>query len=363
MPTARLTTSLLTATAAAIALCGCRPHQDADPRTADRLVQVAVVKQAGSAQSTYTGLVAARVQSDLGFRVPGKVVQRLVDAGQVVKAGQPLMKIDPTDYTHAITARTGELAAARAKWVQAAADERRYRGLTASGAVSQLAYDQAKAEADSAQALLSAAEAQAKVARDQGDYAVLLADADGIVVETLAEPGQVVTPGQTVIRLAHAGPREASVDLPETTRPTLGSAAQVNLYGGARQFSARLRQLSDSADPRTRTYEARFVLDGEGAEAPLGATVQLTLPNPQKAATLEVPIGAIDDEGKGPGVWVLDGTNSTVSYRPVHVEQFGGESALLSDGVQAGERIVAVGGHFVHEGEHVRAIDDKAVMQ
>src|SRR5258708_38479213 len=200
------------------------------------------------------------------------------------------MRIDPTDYTHAITVQAGDVAAARARWVQAAADEKRYRGLVASGATSQLTYDQAKAASDSARALLSAAEAQEKVARNQGDYSVLLADSDGTVVETLAEPGQVVAAGQTVTRLAHAGPLEASVNLPETERPALGSEAQAALYGSTVTVTAHLRQLSDAADSLTRTFEARYVLDGEGAQAPLGATVTLHVSSTRPSAEVQVPL-------------------------------------------------------------------------
>jgi RND family efflux transporter MFP subunit len=327
------------------------------------MVQIVSGRPANAGQNTYTGLVAARVQSDLGFRVQGKIIQRLVDAGQVVKAGQPLMRIDPVDLNLAITAQAQQVAAARARAIQAAADEERYSRLVATNIVSHQTYDQAKAAADSARALLSAAEAQETEARNQGDYSLLLADADGTVVDTLAEPGQVVAQGQIVVRLAHAGPREASINLPETRRPKLGSTARVELYNGTTLVSATLRQLSDAADPRTRTYEARYVLDGEGAGAPLGATVRLTIEDAALNRDVQIPLGAIDDEGKGTGVWVFNDETSTVSYRSVRVGHFGNDTAIVSDGLKQGERVVASGGHFLHDGEHVRTQDSKAAMQ
>ncbi len=348
---------------AGLALAACKPEADADPRLDDRVVQVTTVQVADAGALSFTGFVAARVQSDLGFRVPGKIIQRLVDTGQRVSAGQALMRIDPVDLRLAISAQLEQVAAAKARAIQAAADEERYRRLVDSGAVSKQSYDQAKAAADSAAALLSAAQAQESEARNQGDYSLLYADADGTIVETLAEPGQVVAQGQTVIRLAHAGPREASVDLPETIRPKIGSLAQATLYGSSLTVDARLRQLSDAADVRTRTYEARYVLEGAGAQAPLGATVTLTLSDDVASTQLEVPIGAIDDEGSGSGVWLVDESNSTVSFRLVHVTQFGAETARLTSGVKAGDQIVAIGGHFLHEGQHVRLADSKAAMQ
>jgi RND family efflux transporter MFP subunit len=353
------------ALSSSLLLVGCKPSANVDSRLSPRLVQVAQVQPAEGMERTYTGVVSARIQSDLGFRVPGKVTERLVDTGQVVKRGQRLMLIDATDYTHAIAVQTGDVDAARAHWTQASADEQRYRGLADTGAISQLTYDQAKAAADSAKALLSAAEAQEMVARNQGDYSILLADADGTVVETLAEPGQVVAAGQPVIRLAHAGPREATVNLPETERPEIGSQAQASVYGGAASISARLRQLSDAADARTRTFEARYVLEGAGASAPLGATVTLHLlgTGSATAAAAQIPLGAIDDEGKGAGIWVVDPKTSEVRFRLVQVSALGEETAIVSDGAHIGEQIVAVGGHYLHESERVKLVNTQVAMQ
>jgi RND family efflux transporter MFP subunit len=349
----------------AVSLSGCKPSQSAtlDPLKRDRLVAVETVGASIPQIGQYTGVVGARVASDLGFRIQGKITERLVDTGQVVKRGQPLMRMDPTDYTHAFVAQAGDVAAARAHWTQASADERRNRGLVATGAISHAAYDQVKAAAESAKALLDAATAQERVARNQEDYALLLADADGTVMETLAEPGQVVAAGQVVIRLAQAGPREAVVNLPETIRPRIGSVATASLYGGNLEVNARLRQLSDAADPRTRTFEARYVMEGEGAVAPLGATVTIGLSHDRERNLLSIPLGAIDDEGQGPGVWIVDPKTAKVTYRLVHVASLGGETIDLSGGLTSGETIVATGGHYLHEGEHVRIAMLQAAMQ
>ena len=346
-------------------LAGCKRSEPAtpDPRLVERQVVVAHAETVGGAGHSYTGVVSARVESGLGFRVQGKIVARLVDTGQVVKKGEPLMRMDPTDYGNARIAQAGNVGAARAKWVQAAADERRDHGLVATGAISQSAYDQVRASADSAKALLDAAVAQERVARNQEDYSVLLADDDGTVMQTLAEPGQVVAPGQVVVRLAHAGPREAVVNLPEMVRPSLKSTATATLYGADLPVTARLRQLSDTADIRTRTFEARYVMTGAGAVAPLGATVTVTVDTLDRTALVSVPIGALGDEGHGPGVWLLDGATSKVTYRPVQVRSFGAETAEISAGLTAGQAVVAAGGHFLHDGEKVRPIVIWAAMQ
>jgi RND family efflux transporter MFP subunit len=347
----------------ASALAGCKTPDRQDPRSQPELVSMATVGSAQESEHAFTGVVMARVQSDLGFRVPGKVTERLVDMGQTVHAGQPLLRIDVTDYTHVITTQTQNVEAQKARAVQASADEARYRGLVSTGAVSASTYDQVKAIADAAQAQLAAVEAQAQVARDEGDYGLLVADVDGTVEQTLAEPGQVVAAGQTVVKLAHAGPREAAVNLPETIRPALGSVAVATLYGTTESVQARLRQLSDAADPATRTFEARYVLGGAEARAPLGATVTIQLAQPGSAGSLEVPIGSITDRGKGPGVWVLNGKSATVSFHPVKVLHLGEEDATVSDGVQPGDQIVALGAHLLSEGQQVRVIDEKAAAR
>jgi RND family efflux transporter MFP subunit len=347
----------------AVSLAGCKSHVEADPRTEPELVRVISVGSAQAGEHAFTGVITARVQSDLGFRIPGKITKRFVDVGQAVRTGQPLMRIDVTDFTHAITTQTQNVEAAKAKAQQAAADEVRYRGLVSTGAVSASTYDQFKANADAAQAQLAAVEAQAQVARDEGDYALLVADSDGIVVETLAEPGQVVTAGQTVVKLAHAGPREAAINLPETVRPALGSAVRATVYGKNDSVEARLRQLSDAADPATRTFEARYVLGGAEAKAPLGATVTIQLPGSVGTNEMTIPIAAITDRGKGPGVWVLNGKGSTVSFRAVKIARLGDEDAALSDGVHPGEQIVSLGAHLLSDGQKVRVADEKAAIQ
>lgn len=335
-------------------LVGCH-KAEVDPRTEAPLVAVATLGAASDRGPSFTGIVRARVESELGFRVAGKIVARLVDAGQAVRRGQPLMRLDPTDLALGAAAQASNVVAARARTVQAEADLRRLQGLVAMGAVSAQTYDQAKAAAASARAQLDAAQAQSRVAGNAQGYSLLVADADGLVEETTGEPGQVVTAGQTVIKLAHAGSREAAANLPETVRPAIGSAATASLYGGSgARFPAHLRQLSQSADPATRTYEARYVLDGAGAAAPLGATVTVALDKSAGGDTpMEAPLGAIYDPGSGPGVWRVE--NGTVHFQPIKVVSLGTETAKIG-GIASGSLIVALGADRLREGGRVRTM-------
>jgi RND family efflux transporter MFP subunit len=327
----------------------------ADPRTTPLLVRVANATSVTGVERAFTGTIAARVQSNLGFRVPGKIVERFVDVGQQVTAGQPLMRIDETDLRLALTAKRNAVIAARAVFVQARADEKRYATLVSGGiAASPQRYEQAKAALDTAEAQLAAAEAEAKVAENEAMYSTLVADADGTVVTTLGEPGQVIAAGQTVVQLAHVGPREAVISLPETIRPAIGSTAEASVYGSdGQRGTARLRQIANSADAQTRTYEARYVLDGEAASAPLGATVTIRLAVNGKQSDVEVPIGAVFDDGSRTGVWILDQDATTVRFAPVQIKRLGEETAVVS-GIDVGQPVVALGAHLLREGATVK---------
>jgi RND family efflux transporter MFP subunit len=332
-----------------------------DPRTQPPLVRIEAVKTSAQAERSFTGIVAARVQSDLGFRVSGKVLERLVDTGQTVRRGQVLMRIDPKDLGLALQAQEQAVAAAKARTQQTSQEESRYRELVAKGAVSKSAYDKAKADAESAKAELNAAQAQADVARNQTSYAALFADADGVVVETLAEPGQVVAAGQAVVRVAHAGRREAIIELPETVRPAIGSTGRATLYGSGLKGAAQLRQLSDAANRQTRTFEARYVLMGPLTDAPLGSTVAVQLADDQLDRALQVPIGAIFDSGKGPGVWLVEGETPHVTWQAVKIARLSDEAAVVVGNLTVGDRVVALGAHLLHEGEHVRLRNEAAL--
>jgi RND family efflux transporter MFP subunit len=324
-------------------LAGCSKPAVKDPRLQPPTVEVFKTEAAGSNRRTFTGIVEARVQSDLGFRVGGKILERSVDVGQRVHKGQILMRLDSVDLDLAAAAQQANVEAARARYQQAKADEARFARLVESSAVSRQEYDRARAALDSTKAQLEAAEAQASVSNHSSGYAVLSADADGVIVRTLSEPGQVVAAGQTVIQLAHDG-----------VRPDLGTPASALLYGADQRYRATLRQLSGAADPASRTFEARYVLEGEAASTPLGSTVTITLRTRQTSGdpSVRVPVGAVHDRGSGPGVWIVD-NKSEVAFRSVGIASIGKEEVLLSHGIEPGEKVVALGAHLLHEGQMV----------
>jgi RND family efflux transporter MFP subunit len=201
---------------------------------------------------------------------------------------------------------------------------------------------------------------------NQVGYAVLKADADGVIMEIPADVGQVVGAGNVVVRLAHDGAREAVVNLPEGNTKISKLQASATLYADSgRTFPARLRELSAMADPVTRTYQARYSLGGAGENAPLGATVTVHLHEAANGAVqqYEIPISALYDGGAGTSVWVIDPATSSLSRRSVVIAKLGSETALVSKGLRPGERVISLGTHLVKEGEKVKILSDPAQEQ
>ena len=340
---------------AGLALASCSPAETA-VTPEPPLVQTVAVAPATGALVRYTGVIRARTESNLGFRVGGKIAERLVDPGDHVRLGQPLMRLDRTDFSLALNAARASVEAARAQMVKARADEERSRKLVGDGWTSKQTYDQNKAAADADIAQFASAEAQASQIANQAGYSELQADADGVVMEVPSEPGQVVAAGQTVVKLARDGAREAEVFLPEASRHLAKGTASATLYAeGEATYPARLRELSATADPATRTYRARYILSGGGEAAPLGATVTLRLkPAQGQVAMVSVPLGALFDQGGGSAVWRYDAETHTVAAQPVTVARLSEESAEVAAGLNPGDRIVSLGAHLLKAGQPVR---------
>lgn len=356
--------------ALAIVVCGAAFGRDKKlpaEETSTRMVRSFTVVSAQGGVVEYTGVIHARTESDLGFRVSGKILEKLVKSGDHVKRGQALMQLDPTDLRLAANSAQAAVEAARAQNKRALSDELRQRELAAIKAVSVQEYEQAKSAADATTAQLNSAIAYSKQMENQVHYAVLRADSDGVVMETPADVGQVVGPGNVVLRLAHDGAREAVINLPEGNTRLAKSMAVARLYADAGQsFPAELRELSAMADPLTRTYQARYSLDGAGKNAPLGATVTVQLgieADKEAEQQYEIPVSALYDGGAGASVWVIDPDTSTLSRRQVEVARLGSETALVSNSLSPGERILALGAHLVREGERVTIISEPVKEQ
>lgn len=351
----------LTALAAATVLIGAchapaRTDQTARPRVL--VYQVGPGAETGTA---YSGTIHSRVEQDLSFRVGGRILERKVNVGDRVTAGQVLMRLDPTDYDQALNGAAAAVSAAQAQAARASASYERLAALAASGSTSPDTIEQAKAGKDAADANLRAAQAQLATVRNQRAYTELRADGAGIVTAIPAEAGQVTGVGQPVIRVAMAGPPEAVVGLPDAGH-TPGETATVTVFGAqASTHSAHLRQVSAAADPSTRLFEARYVLDASLADAPLGSTVTV-MPSVIHASPsgLDIPLSALIDKGQGTRVWTVD-ARGQVRSRPVKVSRLNEETASIAEGLSQGDVVVAAGAQLLHESEVVSPVHGGAL--
>jgi RND family efflux transporter MFP subunit len=342
-----------------VAFSGCSQNHAQQNSNAPVLVRVVEVAPEHSTEKAhYTGVVRARTESSLGFRVAGKITERLVNAGDTVRKGQPLMRLDPIDFDLALRVAQAAVEAARAVHTQTSLEKERMRTLVEKHVESRDALEKATAAAESSAAQLRSAEAQAAQIDNQTGYATLLADSDGVVMTTLTEPGQVVSAGQTVIVLARDGMREAAVDIPESALPGIADRkATAQLYTDkTSSVEATLREVSGVADPITRTYQARYVLEGDPKAFRLGATVtvRLALAGRETPSVVEVPLGSLIDRGDGASVWVVDRDTSAIQKRFVSIEKLGQETVRISNGLHAGDIVVSLGAHLLNAGQVVR---------
>src|SRR5580704_10752549 len=319
--------------AVAILLTGCN-DQVAEKPAESRPVLVATVHyEAQSPERSFVGTIRPRIETDMGFRVPGKVAKRLVEVGQTVDLGQPLATLDEID-------------------LKLQAEQAKAEFTAATGVLAQ-----ARAAADEARARLNRAERSVDLTRNSLSYATLAADTRGVVTATLIEPGQVVASGQTAIRVARFAEKEAVVAIPETLveRAKTGSASVTLWSEPNRKYIAKLREISPSADPATRTYLAKFSLPDVGDNVELGMTATLTLCDGKTARVARLPLSALYDAGDKPSFFVVDDAGN-ITLKPVTIKAYESNDVVITDGVDEGAKVVALGVQKLDPSQKVRVV-------
>jgi len=359
----RTVAAILAVVALGPVLAACDDPAASATATPARPVQVQrVVFAPADEKREFAGVVRARYENDLGFRVAGKIVARLVDVGDRVRAGDVVARLDTRDLQLRAESADAELTAATSNLAQAAADELRYRNLRTRGYATVADYERKKAAKDEAEGRMERAQRALDLAHNQLAYAELKVDADGVITATIAEAGQVVALGQAVARLAQRGEMEAVVALPETRlAEARESDASVRLWSGPnRRFSARLRELSPQADAATRTYAARFTIENPDDTVALGMTATVVLSRPADTMVAKVPLAAILNRGAGPTVYRIDDAG-VLERRSVTVSSFNDVAALITTGLEDGDQIVTLGVQMLEAGQKVRAIVGRAI--
>jgi membrane fusion protein, multidrug efflux system len=341
-----------------------KPVPTEEPVRAVKVVTVGL--QGVQSGAEFAGEVRARVESRLGFRVGGKIIQRPVDAGQRVKAGQVLAQLDAQDFRLAADAAKAQVAAAATNRDLAQADYKRYKELKDQNFISGAEVERRDTTLKAAQAQLEQAQAQLSSQSNQTKYTALVADASGVVMAVEAERGQVVAAGTTIFRIAQDGPRDVVFSVPEdrVALVKMGAPVAVRSWSAGPALKGAVREVAASADPVTRTYQVKVSLDaGEAREVPpLGSTVYVS---PEAFARAEVqviklPTSALKRDGKTTAVWVLEPASMTLRSQSVEVVTADGNDAIISSGLKPGMLVVAAGVHVLQAGQKVILYKDKS---
>lgn len=346
---------------ASLAMSACsKPDAPQEPVRSVKVLTVAVDTFHSSHE--FAGEVRPRVESRLGFRVAGKIIRRQAELGQQVKAGQVLAQLDAQDYQLAADAARAQMAAATTNRDLAAADFNRYKALKEQNFISGAELERRETTFRAAQAQLDQARAQLAAQGNQARYTNLVADVSGVVTAIEAEPGQVVTAGTPVVRIAQDGPRDVVFSVPEDKVAALkpGSEVSVRVWADSSSLTGNVREVAASADPVTRTYPVKVSLDAAATPA-LGATVYVSprALSHAGARVIKLPTSALRKEGQGTAVWVLDKSTMTLASQPVQVASIDGNEAVISAGLQPGMLVVSAGVHVLSPGQKVAVYQEK----
>ncbi|OYQ35568.1 hypothetical protein CHU95_07545 [Niveispirillum lacus] len=341
-------------------LAGCGVKEE-EPVPA-RPVRVAAVSFTDAhAERSFTGIVVPRTEVQAGFRVGGRIATRLVEVGDRVKPGQVLARLDSTDLELALKGAEARLAQAEAQATQTAANLKRYTPLLASGTVSQAQFDQVKAASDAAAAQKREAESSLAIARNQRSYSALTLEQGGVITAVLADAGQTVSEGQTVLRIATDQGREVAIDVAEgdVARLTVGGAATIALWAdGDIALTGTLREITPVADPASRTFRLRVTLPADAPDTVrLGLTARVSFPDANSPALALLPSAALFQQGDKPAVWVLAPSKDRVQLRPVEVAAYRPDGVAVKAGLKEGELVVTAGAHRLDANLRVRVWD------
>ena len=320
---------------------------------------VKVITIAGSnlnVEGVYSAEIRARVESRLGFQVGGKLLQRSVEPGQRVAAGQLLAQIDARDYQLAAQSAQAQLSAAQSQRDLAAAEYKRFEALKAQNFISGAELERRETALKAADASLNQAKAQAQAQSNQASYASLSASHAGVVTAVDGEVGQVVSAGQPIVRLAHDGPRDAVFAVSEqmVMGLKLGQAMQATLLSTGQILNGKVRELAASADPVTRTFAVKLSL-ADSTNLPLGVTVNVHAgPTASNAPlVIKLPTSALRQEGQSTVVWVLDEATMTVNTQAVQLGMVDGNEVVILSGLKPGQKVVSAGVHVLAPGQKV----------
>jgi RND family efflux transporter MFP subunit len=339
-------------------LAACKPVEKPEPEPVRPVRVTTVERQEGGETVTLTGQVEAQKEVNLSFRVGGRMIERSVNVGDRVRAGQVVARLESDTPRNALRSARAELTAVRARLVEAQNNFERHRSLLDRGFITRAMFDQAEQAYRTARAQVDSVQAQVNIAETQLGYANLISDSRGTVTARRAEPGEVVAAGQPIVQLAREGGRDAVFDVPARVLQTAPANAEVVVVLSSDpkvRATGRVREVAPQADPVTRTFKVRIGLNDPPAAMRLGSTVTGSV-QLGAGSGIEIPASALTSANQRPAVWVLDPASNTVSLRNIEVLRYGLARVAVAEGLQPGDIVVTAGVQTLRPGQQVRLL-------
>jgi RND family efflux transporter MFP subunit len=338
-----------------VVLVGCKPEE---APVALRLVRTLAVEPKSIGEDRHAiGEVKPRYESDLSFRVAGKVLSRLVDVGAWVKQGDTLATLDTQDYQNRLRSAEADVSSAEAALVNAQGTEARQAKLLKDGWTPKATYDTALQNLQASEARLKAAKAGLDLTRDQLNYTTLKADFEGVITAVGAEAGQNVNAGQMVVKLARPDDRDGVFNIAETAFADVSDAhAEVIVWPLSNPdltVEGVVREISPVADPATRTYAVKVTLKNPPPQLRFGMSVGGRLKG-KAALAVSLPLSALFEKDGSPAVWVLDQQSSSLTLRPITVARYEANTVVVASGLTKGDIVVTAGVNILTVGQKVR---------
>jgi RND family efflux transporter MFP subunit len=338
-----------------IVLAGCKPE---DAPVESRLVRTLVVNPRPIGEDRQAiGEVKPRYESDLSFRVAGKVLSRLVDVGAWVRQGDTLATLDTQDYQNRLRSAEAEVSSAEAALINAQGTEARQAKLLKDGWTPKATYDNALQNLQVAEARFKVAKVNLDLTRDQLNYTTLKAEFDGVITAVGAEAGQNVNAGQMVVKLARPDDKDGVFNIAETAFTDISkSQLEVTVWPLSNPELAvdgAVREISPVADPVTRTYTIKVTLKNPPSQLRFGMSIGGRLKG-DAALAVALPFSALFEKNGSPAVWVLDQQSNSLTLRPITVARYDANTVIVAGGLSRGDIVVTAGVNTLTVGQKVR---------
>jgi RND family efflux transporter MFP subunit len=352
-----LKSRIVVAALIAATLAGC--DKPAPPTSQVRPVRAVTVDRRAEGETvSLAGHIRAKNEVSLAFRLNGRMIERPVNVGDVLKAGQVVARLDPQIEQNGLDTARANLASIEAVLTQARLTFGRQQQLVKDGWTSRANFDAAQQKLLTAQGQVDAAQAQLRTAQDQLSYTDLLADGPGAVTAVGAQPGDVVQAGKMIVQVARQGGRDAVFDVPEEAIRTgpRDPLVQIALTNDPTvRATGRVREVAPQADATTRTWQVKVSIIDPPQGMELGSTVtgaiKLAAPS-----GMEVPASALTEANGRPAVWVVDPQSKTVSLREVDILRHDPTAVVISQGLETGDLVVTAGVQTLRPGQKVQIL-------